>query len=207
MLTCYVLMMSKFKGKKTNNAKTNVKEKLRLSILGVIDNPSVLEVFCGSGDMYNKVWNKADSYTGIDKIKYFDKRETICGDALKAVSSIDLTRYNIFDIDAYGSPYQVLQVIISRLDRSKKEFGFTITDGSSMDLRLGRISKGLRYFTGINFHVAKKAGVLHDLFIKDVVAKIENDLNGVCSNMLIAKGKTGAAVRYYAFKLTINDVV
>ena len=196
--------MSKFKGKKTNNAKTDAKKKIRKKILSLISDPSVLEVYCGAGDMYWDVWHEAQSYLGIDKLKFFDKRRTICGDAVKAVSSIDLSEFNIFDIDAYGSPYDVLKIIIERIPRCKKQYGFVITDGISMDLRLGRICKGVRHFTGIDFHVAKRAAILHDEFIKDTIRYIEKELNGVAGDFVIANGITGAAMKYYAFVVTKN---
>ena len=199
--------MSKFKGKKTNNTKSCAKKMIRNHIFARITAPSVLEVFCGSGEMYDLVWHRAEKYKGVDRKKFFDARDTVCGDALKAVSSIDLSGFNIFDVDAYGSPYDVLKILIDRISRNKKEkeYGFVLTDGVSMDLRLGRICKGLQYFTGINFHVFKRADFMHDVFISDVILKIEKELSGVASDFIIAHGKTGAAMRYYAFKVTVNN--
>lgn len=194
--------MSKFKGVKTNNAKTSAKREIRMRALESISSPAVLEVFCGAGEMYESVWENANTYLGIDKVKFFDKRNTICGDAVKAVSTIDLSGYNVFDIDAYGSPYEVLDIVTRRMDKALGEYYFVITDGVSMDLRLGRICAGLRAMTGIEFHVAKKAAVIHDLLIADVIKEVERRLNGVHSNFMIAKGKTGAAMKYYAFKVT-----
>ena len=197
--------MSKFNGIKTNNAKTEAKRLIRRKILSSVDNPKVLEVFCGAGEMYRDVWRDADDYLGIDKVKFFDERKTICADAIKAVSTIDLSGFNVFDIDAYGSPYDVLKIIIERIDKTKKSYGFVITDGISMDLRLGRICKGIRHFTGIDFHVAKRAGVLHEQFIRDVMCYISKELNGVAENFVIARGKTGAAMKYYAFTVNCAD--
>lgn len=195
-------MMSKFRGKKTNNAKTLAKQKIRRKILESIGDVDVVEVYCGAGDMYHAVWFNARSYLGIDINKYFDKRRTICGDAVKTVSTIDLSEFNVFDIDAYGSPYDVLKIIIERIPKNKQKYGFIITDGISMDLRLGRICKGIRHFTGIDFHIAKRATSLHELFIDDVIKYLEKELNGTRGDFIIARGKTGAAMKYYAF--TIN---
>ena len=49
--------MSKFNGKKTNNAKTSAKKDLRQGVLSQMKIARVLEVFCGAGEMYNSVWN------------------------------------------------------------------------------------------------------------------------------------------------------
>lgn len=194
----YGAMMSKFRGKKTNNAKTTAKTDLRLSVLHAIDNPCVLEVFCGSGEMYNAVWRHAQKYTGIDKVKQFDERQTICGDARKALRIIDLSEYNIFDIDAYGSPYDVLDDILT-LGELKKPVGFCITDGIDMDLKLGRVCKGLRKFIGYEHNIAKRANNLHDQFIKMVCDNVAERLDGQVQNFMLATGKTGAAMKYYSF--------
>lgn len=199
MLLFGVIKMSKFNGVKTNNAKTTVKADLRNELLDKIKQPKVLEVFCGAGEMYHQVWHKAEKYTGIDKVKYFDKRHTICGDARKALRLIDdLAEFNIFDIDAYGSPYEVLDDILKLAD-IQKPVGFCITDGIDMDLRLGRVCTGIRKFIGFEHHIAKRANNLHDQFIKIVCEKVAEKLNGEITHFEIATGKTGAAMKYYAF--------
>lgn len=196
--------MSKFNGVKTDNAPITAKQQIRLSILDKINNPRVCEVFCGAGEMYRSVWHEAEDYMGIDKRKFFDERVTICGDAEKAIRTINLNDYNIFDIDAYGSPYNILSYIVQ--NRTEKgELAFVLTDGSAMDLRLGRVSRGLRELSGIKNHVLKRASNIHDELIIEVVKNIEKITGKKSSNFVIAKGKTGAAMRYYAFIL--NDAV
>ncbi len=196
--------MSKFNGVKTDNAPIAAKRQIRLSILNTIKNPRVCEVFCGAGEMYRSVWYKAEDYIGIDKRKFFDERITICGDAEKAIRTINLNDYNIFDIDAYGSPYNILSYIVQ--NRTEKgELAFVLTDGSAMDLRLGRVSRGLRELSGIKNHILKRASNIHDELIIEVVKNIERITGKKSSNFVIAKGKTGAAMRYYAFIL--NDAV
>ena len=193
--------MSKFQGAKTDNAQISAKEEIRKKILSKIENPCVLEVFCGAGEMYQKVWANAEKYTGIDKRKFFDERNTICGDAEKAIRVVDLEQYNIFDIDAYGSPYNILSYIILNR-RFTDQVAFVLTDGSAMDLRLGRVSKGLRELSGIKNHVLKKASNIHDELILKVIENIEKITRKKATNFMIAKGRTGAAMRYYAFILS-----
>lgn len=148
--------MSKFNGVKTDNAKINAKQDLRNNVLNFFAEKHVLEVFCGSGEMYRDVWHVADTYTGIDIKKQFDERNTICGDAVKAVSTIDLDCFNIFDIDAYGSPYDVLNIVLSRYQGDAKRLAFILTDGINMDLKMGRICKGLRSLLDVDSKVFKK---------------------------------------------------
>lgn len=196
--------MSKFNGKKTNNAKTSAKKELRQGVLSQMKSAHVLEVFCGAGEMYNAVWSMAKSYVGIDKVKFFDCRNTICGDAMKVVSTMDLSGFNVFDIDAYGSPYDILCLILNRIQGEKQQYGFCITDGVSMDLRLGRICKGIRELTGIEHHIVKNAAIMHDEIINDIIKTVCDRLNCHVTHFRIANGKTGAAMKYYAFVVTKN---
>jgi tRNA G26 N,N-dimethylase Trm1 len=156
--------------------------------------------------MYKNVWHNSEKYTGIDKVKYFDERHTICGDAEKAVRLIDVNDYNIFDIDAYGSPYEILDYIVDKIDTSNKKIAFVITDGIDMDLRLGRVCTGLRKFIGYDFHIAKRAHVLHDDFIKIVIDKIKDKLKGSVCLFLIAQGTKGSSMRYYSFVVNRDAV-
>ena len=103
------------------------------------------------------------------------------------------------DIDAYGSPYEILSCIINRIDKKHDKYGFVITDGVSMDLRLGRICAGIRALTGINHHIVKNASFMHDELIGDIIKSVCKEIGGVVTHFKIAKGKTGAAMRYYAF--------
>lgn len=205
MLLCGVIM-SKFNGVKTNNAKTNAKQKLRESVFDNMTDVSILEVYCGAGEMYKSVWHKAKKYTGIDKVKFFDERHTVCGDAEKAIRLVNINDYNVFDIDAYGSPYEILDYIVNKIDSNNKKIGFVITDGVNMDLKLGRVCKGLRAFIGYDYHIAKRANVLHDEFIKITIEKIADILKGKIENLLIAQGVTGSSMRYYSF-IVNRDVV
>lgn len=198
--------MSKFKGVKTNNAKTSAKREIREAVLSKVESPSVLEVFCGSGEMYQSVWHKADNYTGIDKVKQFDSRHTVCGDAEKAIRIVDLRIYNIFDIDAYGSPYEVLARVLGSVSPEWRSVGFVLTDGIAMDLKLGRICKGVRMLTGINGHIAKRAHVLHDEIISMVIDKVADSICGSVSMVKMATGKTGSQMKYYGFVVTRNAV-
>ena len=74
-----------------------------------------------------------------------------------------------------------------------------------MDLRQGGVSRGLRELSGIKNRVLKRASNIHDELIIEVVKNIEKITGKVHSDFVIAKGKTGAAMRYYAFIL--NDAV
>ena len=192
--------MSKFRGVKTDNAKITSKVDIRKESLKFIKDSSVLEVFCGAGEMYKDVWQEANNYTGIDKRKFFDKRHTLCGDALSVVKQIDISGYNIFDIDAYGSPYHILLEIAQRIDLD--HVSFCITDGTNMDLKMGRVSRGLREILGAENKILKKAHIVHDLLISQVIDRIASITSMEVVKKRIARGITGSSMRYYAFDMS-----
>lgn len=199
--------MSKFKGAKTDNAKIAAKSKLRENLINVMPGKtSVLEIFCGKGEMYDAVWHKANRYTGIDKRFFSDHRHVLHGDALSVVSQIDCSDYNIFDIDAYGSPYDILLEIVTQLSKKNiDQVGFCITDGVQMDLRMGNVTKAMSELSGLNFKKIGGAHRMHDQLIIRIIDNIAALLNGYIVDSNIAIGATGSGMRYYTFIVEKTD--
>lgn len=190
--------MSKFKGKKTDNGPKYVKKILREIAINGIESPSVLEFFCGAGESFRAVWHKARNYTGVDLKAFNDDRHTICGDVVSVAKTIDTEKYNIFDLDAYGSPYTVLDILSKRIKNYKK-IAFIITDGICIDLRMGNVCEGVQALTGLKNRRLGRANVLHYEIIKKIVNVVAQRLDGVASGFKIATGVTGAKVKYYLF--------
>jgi nitrate reductase beta subunit len=196
--------MGSFFGISTNNTNNLSKEKIRQNIFDLFENKkNVLEIFCGSGEMYRKVWKNADKYTGIDIIEQNDERHTICGDSMEVLKKIDINEYNIFDIDSYGGPYEELNYILNNINTKQKEIAFVLTDGSHINLALGHINSGYRKILGIKSKRLTNAHLLHDMFIKKILEKIKSTFNPVETKFYITTGKTGACVKYYAIFLRI----
>lgn len=199
-------MMSKFRGVKTDNRALDIKVKIRNDALSFLsDDASVLDVFAGQGEMYMHVWSKCKNYLGIDKKKFFDTRNLICGDNIKLIRTLDLNSFNVFDIDSYGSPYEILRYVVETInDGDQKKICFCITDGSSMDLKMGRVSQGLRFFTDIDFHILKNAHLIHDRFIDDVINKVCEITSSRVDFVNKYHINYGACMRYYSFVITRN---
>lgn len=199
--------MSKFKGVKTDNGKNSAKLGIREYLLKYFEYSSVLDCFCGDGFMFDNVWHSADEYTGIDIKKFFTKkRKVICADNLKFLKVESIKKYNIFDIDAYGSPYEQLSIIIKKLENEEpKTVGFSITDGTQIDLRMGRICKGMAEMTELSVNRIKKAHKLHDDLINIVIKNIQKRLKSTIKYSKIATGRTGAGMRYYGFIIAPED--
>lgn len=195
--------MSKFNGIKTDNAKNTSKINIRKMVLDKFDKSHVFDAFYGEGAMYDDVWYKADSHVGCDLRKIFTKKTKIhCGNNLKFIKANSMKRFNIFDLDAYGSPYEQMDEIIKKIQHNNIEkTAFCITDGVQMDLRMGRICKGLRVMTEINTSRVTSIYKEHDNLIKLVILNTARRLNKSVVFSKIAKGVTGSGMRYYAFIL------
>lgn len=87
--------------KKTDNSHFAAKVALRMEAIKNLESVNVLDCFAGN----NLIWKKIphDSYLGIEKQK--GKGElNIYGDNVKIIKSLDLSNYNVIDLDAYGIP-------------------------------------------------------------------------------------------------------
>ena len=144
--------------KKINNhagaaarAKVQVRENVldEISRAG-IDGVHVFDAFAGDGEMWRQVWRKADSYVGCDMTWYRDERVVFAGDNRRVLRAIDLARFNIFDLDAWGSPWEQVMIIAARRRVAPGEcIGVILTEGSAMKLKLGGYPAALRILSGL----------------------------------------------------------
>jgi len=199
--------MSHFKGVKTNNAKIDAKEKLRF--FNNIKDLSVLDIFCGSGEMYNKSWKNAKHYEGIDIKKYNenDKRILHIGDAVAVIKNFkNINKFDVFDIDAYGSPYESLYAISNKIKIDNQKH-FIITDGIEIDLRMGNLEQFFSLLAGISSKKINNIHYLHDYLIKKIIENLCIKLNCKYKDFAIAKGVKGSGMRYFKFTLFKNVVL
>lgn len=196
--------MSKFNGVKTNNAKNKSKVTIRQIAFDSVNEKNVLDVFCGSGEMFNSVWKNAQIYQGIDNKITTHNKNVLIGDYLDCLRTIRVSDFSIFDIDAYGSPYKALNYIIDSLKSCGIKFekiAFVITDGIEIDMRMGNFESAFAKLANINLRHIKGANNLHDFFIKKLISNIAKETNTKIISTAFTKGITGAGMRYYTFTL------
>lgn len=195
--------MSKFKGKKTNNAKIDAKTELRKKIN--CKNLSVLECFCGKGEMFDAVWKSALWYEGIDIEAQNDNRTVHLGDCALILKKLNIENFDVFDIDAYGSPYECLQIIIKKIKKLKKlkTYYFFITDGIDIDLRMGNIENFFGLLSGLSIKKLNNAHLLHDYFINKIIKNLCVEIGGTLLESMMARGKAGSGMRYIYFSIKI----
>jgi hypothetical protein len=149
---------------KTDNNPTAKKAKIeiRQRVLAQVKPAKVLDLFCGRGEMYRAVWRNAASYTGCDERPWDWKLDPprFVADNRRLLRCLDLAQFNIFDLDAYGSPWEQAEIILHRRKWEPGERGgIIVTDGSSLKLRWGQMPKALARIAGVTQGVPTTASV------------------------------------------------
>ena len=95
---------------KTDNS--HLREKILLRQETVKDGYNVLDCFAGTGLIWSNV-KGSFSVVSIEKEKGKNKL-ALCGDNVKFLKMMDLSKYHIIDLDAYGIPFAQLEVIFQK---------------------------------------------------------------------------------------------
>lgn len=148
----------------TDNSKLNEKVALRLMTLNEItkEDIEVLEIFGGNGVCWRNVaksTNKRIKTTRIDK-KEGLSGEYIRGDNLKILPSLNFEKYDIIDVDAYGIPFEHLDLLFQRKLKNK------VIIVTSIRSVLGVLPKKLYETNGIEWNMVKKC---QSLFSKNYI--------------------------------------
>lgn len=191
--------------KHTNNnpAALRAKVEIRALVLDQIgkERAAVFDAFAGNGAMYDRVWQRASHYTGCDLVWYRDARHAFVADNRRVMRSIDLTAFNIFDLDAYGSPWEQVCILADRRPLAPGEqLGLLLTEGTGFNLKLGGMPLALRTLAGIRKGVVG-ASRQQDAIIDMAIAGTCRRMGAAVVRRWQAQGKTGAAMRYIGLVL------
>jgi hypothetical protein len=102
--------------------------------------------------MYRGVWQEgAAEYAGCDERPWHrDDPPRFVADNTRLMRAIDLGRWNVFDFDAYGSPWDQALILAARRQWQEGERGaLVLTDGSAFALGYTHIPPGLRELAGL----------------------------------------------------------
>lgn len=124
---------------------TAAKIKLRRAAIEWVGDADVFDAFCGDGCMARQAWSDARSYVGCDaKWTPWPQRKRFAADNRRVLRAIDLAAFNVFDLDAYGSPWEQALIVADRREWKPGERGaLVLTDGSSMRLRFGKTTPAI----------------------------------------------------------------
>ncbi len=144
----------KAKGKKFDNYRLArpAKVELRRLALDAVgrERANVLECFAGLGNMYRAVWADAKGAIGCDLKWAQDDRVSYVADNRRLLRCLDLSAFNVFDLDAYGSPWEQATIIAARRRVADGErIALVLTDGSMMRARFGRIEGAFAALAGV----------------------------------------------------------
>ena len=186
--------------KKTKNSDfaKPAKVQIRKNVLAAIGEPAVvLDLFAGAGEMFQSVYkNAATDYVGCDLEWPRDDRLIYVCDNRRLMRAIDLGRFNVFDLDHYGSPWEHVMLLAKRRPvESGERLGVVITEGSNFKVRMGGLPAALQRLAGLKSGMAG-AGGKHDEIIEMALA-------GMCEYWGVrilrrwhARSKTGSHMRY-----------
>jgi len=142
--------------KQTDNSR--YAEKLKLRDIVSKENDKVLDCFHGNGKIWRQINTiKNVNVIGIEKDRDKGDASTIYGLAEKVIPSLDLSKFNIIDFDAYGSPYKSLKQIFD--NKTLKEgtyilYTFILTG-------MGTADKLLLKEIGINSNMYKQCRLIY----------------------------------------------
>jgi hypothetical protein len=139
---------------------------------------SVFDAFAGRGKFYRAVWREADSYTGCD-LRYFpDERRCFVADNLRVMRAIDLSAFNIFDLDAYGSPWHQAFIIASRRKVKPGELiAFAVTEGNGYNYKHKNVPHAVTALIGLRQAKAEGLHRRRDEVIAAILAALARKMD------------------------------
>ena len=194
--------LARFTGKnfgKVKNAHANrpAKVEIRRNILDVLGRDvAVFDAFAGAGEMYRYVWNEARGYVGCDLEWHRDKRLAFVADNRRVMRSIDLARFNVFDLDAHGSPWEQAVILAARRRVAHGErIGLAITEGTGINMKRGNLTHALSQLCGLTSGLAGMMRWQDEIMARAIVG-LARRMHCDIEAQWQAKGKSGAAVIY-----------
>ena len=191
---------------KRHNSALSVKVELRQWLGDMLGgSPRILDCFAAKGMLWDRAYGRPgpERYVGCDLEQVDDERAIIVCDSRRYIrhADVDLARFDLFDLDAYGSPLEHLALICHRLRVVRgRRVGFVITDGTGMCAGLNALPHGLLNYVGVARHQRSRVQFDHrDHIIGMAVAKAMTTARLRVIESRIAKNdKTGPAMRYGA---------
>ena len=168
-----------------DNSTFRDKARLRKKALALVDSPVVMETHGGYGAIYDECYRRAD-YPGVVFEKHPLKADSLakqrptwavyqCDCVMAIAEGVGFhIPVNFFDIDPYGSPWDVVDAILSQHDRLPGKIVMAVNDGLRQRVQMnggwntdqlhravnhfGAASMYRRYLDACQFTLKLKAG-------------------------------------------------
>jgi hypothetical protein len=122
-------------------------------------------------------------------------------DNRRVLRAIDLAPFNVFDLDAYGSPWEQAIIIADRRRVAPGEmFGLVITEGAGLSYKANVVPTAIAALTGLRRGVvglAKKQDAVIDRAIVGLARRMSCGIR----HRWQAEGRTGTSMRYIGLVL------
>jgi hypothetical protein len=163
---------------------SRAKVQLRRLVLDAVgaEQARVFDAYAGSGRMHAAIWREAGGgYVGCDLKAYWPTdRLAFVADNLRVLRAIDLSPFNIFDLDSYGCPWAQVAVICARRRLQPGErLGMVLTDGNAIAMQLNSLSNALAAMTGMRRTVAgshRRQEQVLDVAIRETARRLRADV-------------------------------
>lgn len=195
------------RGVKTHNnargkaAKVALRERL-LDAIGP-DRARVFDAFAGKGEMHRAVWSRAAGYVGCDLEWHRDARRVFVADNRTVMRAVDLAPHNVFDLDAFGSPWEQMLILGDRRPwREGEPVAIALTEGEGLKLNMGGVPRALAQLAGVPTrlpHANRMADELADAALRAWLARTGTRL---VRHWRTAERTGGSQMRYSALLVT-----
>jgi len=132
----------------------------------------LLEPFAGDGQIYNKCYKgRVESAVGIEKSEITPDcgRKIYRGNYSKLLRTMDVSKFNVFDIDSYHSPWYPFWTICNRLNRSEfDKIGFVLIENQN-DKMFDKMEKGMKKVVGINNEIEVPKLSRHRWYLRELI--------------------------------------
>lgn len=179
----------------------SAKVTIRLNLMNAVTGggmgaADVFDAYAGGGEMWASVWRQAASYVGCDKEWPRDDRLIYVADNVRVLRCLDLAAFNIFDLDAYGSPWEQAMIVAARRKVAPGEMiAIAMTDGCGLLMKLQSLPRALAVLTGMTKHPAgliRARGAILDKALANLAASMKCEI----VKRWQAKSTRGSAVVY-----------
>jgi SAM-dependent methyltransferase len=185
-----------------DNGNPELKAHLRRTYLDEFKaKPRVLDLFCGTGEMYRRVYaGRVREYVGVDRERVHDPALCITVDNRTYVAHNDIGRFDVFDLDDYGCPWALFYRVLEKV--AHPTVVVFLTD--SLIMRAGINGKAPRMVAAVNgipkgMVIPALAQRYHDLF-RTMLLDVEDRFGYHTARATYARSER-SAVYYWALRL------
>jgi hypothetical protein len=153
---------------KTDNSYFKEKVQLRIDSLPDKKEIFVLDCFSGTGSIWNEVKKSTKKNIQVLSIEKESGKNSVAlvGSNLKYLNILELSKFDIIDLDAYGIPYPQLNILFKRKYKG-------IVHVTAIQSGMGQLPKGMIKELGYTEQMIKK---IHSIFNTKGVEKLKNYL-------------------------------